>query len=328
MIKLFQRKGKILLLALFMLVTFTACATPRGSDGKTKVDQIISSETIKVNRDEVNIKDIANKKLKAQLTKQSVIEIKPLSFGDAMKNGWFDGLIVWPIAQVINFIANATDAGMGIIIATVLIQLLVFALTGKSQMSTQRMQEIQPEIQAIQNKYKGRTDDRSKMMMYQETQAIYAKYDIHPFGTMLVTFLQLPIMMGMYYATMRASSVLLGNFMGMSLQKTPVQAFQDWDFAVLFVYALMIVLQFLSVKLPQWLKKYQDKKDHVKTHDYRQEGNSTQNTMNMTMYFMTVMFAFIYVSWPVAMSFYWAVSNIFRIIQQIVLHRVMNKKKG
>ena len=56
-------------------------------------------------------------------------------------------------------------------------------------MSTQRMQEIQPEIQKIQNKYKDKTDERSKMQMAQEMQNIYQKYDIHPFGSMLITFI-------------------------------------------------------------------------------------------------------------------------------------------
>ena len=62
----------------------------------------------------------------------------------------------------------------------------------------------QPEIQKIQNKYKDKTDERSKMQMAQEMQNLYQKYDIHPFGSMLITFIQLPIMMGMYYATMRS----------------------------------------------------------------------------------------------------------------------------
>jgi membrane protein insertase Oxa1/YidC/SpoIIIJ len=78
-----------------------------------------------------------------------------------MSKGWFEGLIVWPIAQIINLISSKTDAGVGIILTTLLIQMLVFVFTRKSQMSTQRMQEIQPEIQKIQNKYKDKTDERS-----------------------------------------------------------------------------------------------------------------------------------------------------------------------
>lgn len=49
------------------------------------------------------------------------------------------------------------------------------------------------------------------------------------------------------------------------------------------------------------------------------------NTMNTTMYFSTAMIAFLYISWPIAMSFYWLVSSIIRIIQSVVLHKIMNK---
>ena len=89
---------------------------------------------------------------------------------------------------------------------TLLIQLIVFMFTRKSQMSSQRMQEIQPEMQKIQNKYKDKTDDRSKMMMYQETQNLYKKNDNHPFRTNIEMIKHLPKMMSKYYATIRAAS--------------------------------------------------------------------------------------------------------------------------
>ena len=66
----------------------------------------------------------------------------------------------------------------------------------------------------------------------------------------------------------------------------------------------MIVCQLLSMKMPQILKKIQDKKDHVKEKKYAEENqNSMMNTMNTTMYFSTAMIAFLYISWPIAMSF-------------------------
>ena len=58
--------------------------------------------------------------------------------------------------------------------------MLVFVFTRKSQMSTQRMQEISPEIQKIQNKYKDKTDERSKMQMAQEMQNFYQNMIFHP----------------------------------------------------------------------------------------------------------------------------------------------------
>lgn len=327
----FKKNMKILFVCFFVLLTCTACSSPRGKDGKTKVDEIIASEQVEVKKSDVNTTDISDEKLIKEykkLGKNDMITIEPTTFSDAFGDGWFDGLIVWPIATLINKVSAATDAGIGIIVATVLIQLIVLAITGKSQMSSQRMQEVQPEIEAIQNKYKGKTDDASRMKMYQETQAIYSKYDIHPFGTMLVTFIQLPIMMGMYYATMRAYSVIDGSFLGMSLSQTPLEAFKAFNIGIIIIYILMIVGQLGSLKLPQWLKKHQDKVDGVKKKNYgKQQQSTTQSTMNMYMYMMTLMFAFIYLSWPAAMAFYWFVTSAFRMIQSVVLHKVMNKKK-
>lgn len=325
-----QNKSKILFLCLFIVMTCTACSNPRGTDGKTKLDEIISSEKIEIQKGLVNVDEIEDQELAkeyAKLKDTDMITIEPTSFTDAMSDGWFDGLIVWPIAQIINTLSSFTDSGVGIILTTLLIQIIVFLFTRKSQMSSQRMQEIQPEMQKIQDKYKDKTDDRSKMMMYQETQKLYQKYDIHPFGSMLVMFIQLPIMMGMYYATMRAASVVYGSFFGLPFSGTPMDGFRNLEFGYIIIYVLMIVFQLLALKMPQILKKMQDKKDNVKHKKYAESSNSTMNTMNTTMYFTTAMIAFLYISWPIAMSFYYLVTSVIRTIQAVILHFVMNKKK-
>lgn len=331
-----RSKWKILFLCGFVLMGLAGCSAPRGTDGKTKVDQIIASEKIEIPKSQVNTTEIGDETLKKEYGKlkdSDTITIEPTGFGATLSQSWFDGLIVWPIAQLINVFASWTDAGVGIILATLLIQLVVFAFTYKSQLASQRMQEIQPELTRIQNKYKDKTDDRSRMLMAQETQKIYQKYDIHPFGTILVTFIQLPIMMGMYYATMRASAVVYGSFLGMSLSETPIEAFKSLgtgsvQWGPIIIYLLMIVMQIVSLKLPQWLKKYDDKKNGVRRKKYLKENdNPMASTMNMTMYFTTAMIAFMYLSWPIAMSFYWFVSSCVRSLMQLYMHFVLMKKQ-
>ena len=331
-----RSKWKILFLCGFVLMGLAGCSAPRGTDGKTKVDQIIASEKIEIPKSQVNTTEIGDETLKKEYGKlkdSDTITIEPTGFGATLSQSWFDGLIVWPIAQLINVFASWTDAGVGIILATLLIQLVVFAFTYKSQLASQRMQEIQPELTRIQNKYKDKTDDRSRMLMAQETQKIYQKYDIHPFGTILVTFIQLPIMMGMYYATMRASAVVYGSFLGMSLSETPIEAFKSLgtgsvQWGPIIIYLLMIVMQIVSLKLPQWLKKYDDKKNGVRRKKYLKENdNPMASTMNMTMYFTTAMIAFMYLSWPIAMSFYWFVYSCVRSLMQLYMHFVLMKKQ-
>ncbi|WP_296240956.1 membrane protein insertase YidC [uncultured Faecalicoccus sp.] len=330
MANLLKGKMKILFLCLFVLLTCTACSSPRATDGKLKVDQIISSEKVEIRKDLVNVTDIEDKDLKKEYAKyddDDLITIEPMTFGEAFSSGWFTGLIVWPLAQLINIIASFTDAGWGIILTTILIQGVVFLFTKKSQMSSQRMQEIQPEMQRIQNKYAGKTDDHSRLMMAQETQKLYQKYDIHPFGTLLVTLIQLPIMMGVYYAMTRASSVVLGSFMGISLSQTPLYGFQHLEIAYIVIYVLMIICSLVSLKMPQILKKRQDKIDHVKKKEYLDTNNSAMNSMNTTMYFSTGLIAILYISWPIAMAFYWLVSSLTRMCFSVFLHAMIVKQK-
>ena len=138
---------------------------------------------------------------------------------------------------------------------------LIFLLTFKSQISQQRMQELQPEMTRIQEKYKGKNDERSKMLMAQETQKLYTDNDIHPFGSILVMFIQLPIMMGMFYATMRAATTVYGTFMGMSLARTPLDGFKAMQIAPIAVYVLMILMSLIQLQIPKWLNKYSARKN-------------------------------------------------------------------
>lgn len=327
--KTLLEKFRILFLCLLVAMSLSACSNPRGADGKTKLDQIIALKEETLNVDQINIQDISDEQLKEEIisSKQTTVTIPATTWASSWKKGWFDGLIVWPIAQMINLFASFTDAGWGIILATLIIQLLIFAFTYKSQISQQRMQEIQPQMTRIQNKYAGKNDERSKMLMAQEMQKLYADNDIHPFGSILMMFIQLPVMMGMFYATMRAVTTVYGSFMGMPLSETPLQGFQNLQWGPITVYVLMIVMSLLQMQLPKWLSKLSGK-DKPKNYADRkaEENNPMTSTMNMTMYMTTGLIAFMYISWPIAMSFYWLVSSIIRAGTTVLSHFVSEKE--
>ena len=92
--------------------------------------------------------------------------------------GFFTAILIYPMAQIINFLSEYVGVTLAIIILTLAIQVLTYRSTVKSTVMTQRMQLIQPEVQKLQEKYKDRTDQQSQMKMGQETQALYKKYDI------------------------------------------------------------------------------------------------------------------------------------------------------
>ena len=322
-----KSKKKFLAVIMVMVFVLTGCSNPRGESGKTYVNSIIASEDVEVKRSQVDLPDDKEiqKKYK-DMKPEDIIHIKKTTFGDAMSEGWFNGLIVWPIAQLINITSSFTDAGVGIIITTLLIQFIIFLFSIKSQVATQKMQSIQPELNKIQAKYAGRNDDRSKMLQAQEMQALYKKNQINPFGTILVTFIQFPVIFGMYYASMRAYAVVSGSFYGIDLTMTPIEGFsaQSWWHVIIFL--LMIVFQLVSFKMPQWLQEYRKKKNHVKEKKYAQQKQSGMaGSMNMMMYMSTGMIAIFAINWPLAMSFYWLVGSVVRVLQNILVHKFFIK---
>ena len=323
----FKQKTKLILVSLLMIVALTGCTSPRGKSGKTYVDSIITIKEEQVEKQYVDFKDKAEADKYKDYKPTDLITIEKTTFKEALGEGWFNGLIVFPIAQLINLVADYTDAGIGIIAATFLIQLIIFLFSIKSQVANQKMQEMQPELMKIQNKYAGKTDDRSKMMQAQEMQALYSKNKINPFSTILITFLQFPVIIGMYQATMRAFSVVTGSFIGINLAKTPLEGIKvgQWAFAV--IYVLMILFQLISFKVPQWLQAYRKKKNHIKEKKYAQPKKEPgmMNSMNTMMYMSTGMIAIFAINWPLGMSFYWLVGSIVRVLQNLVVHKFFIK---
>ena len=121
----------------------------------------------------------------------------------SLDQGFFDFFLVMPIAKGILLFNNLTgNIAYGVIIMTVLINLLMLPIMVKSTVSTQKMQMIQPEIERIQNKYRGREDQEAKIKMSNEMQKLYKKHDISMFAS-LTTFLTLPIMIAMWQAAQR-----------------------------------------------------------------------------------------------------------------------------
>ena len=118
------------------------------------------------------------------------------------------GGIFGPIAEVLGWIMDALfrftsafgvmNIGLCIILFTLVMKLLMFPLTLNQQKSSKLMAVMQPEIQAIQKKYKGKTDNDSMMKMNVETRAVYEKYGTSMTGGCLPLLIQLPIMLALY----------------------------------------------------------------------------------------------------------------------------------
>ena len=118
------------------------------------------------------------------------------------------GFIIGPVAKLLGYlmegIFNVLDLigipniGLSIIIFTIIIYMLMMPLTIKQQKFSKLSAKINPELQAIQAKYKGKNDQESSMAMNRETQAVYDKYGVSPTGSCLQLLIQMPILFALY----------------------------------------------------------------------------------------------------------------------------------
>lgn len=245
----------------------------------------------------------------------------PLS--DVTNDGIFTVILTYPLAQAINFLSQYIGVFFAVALVTVVLNAIIIALTFKSNVAMQRMQDIQPEVQKIQMKYEGRKDQASQQKMSYELQNLYQKYDINPMGSLLTTFIQFPVLISMYAAVRRSAAVANGTFLGASLSMTPREAFASKTWVIIFIYIAMIVLQFLSTSIVRWLQIAKLKKEAEKKHKPF-EKPANQNAFMM--YGMVVFIGFIMLSWPAALSLYYSIYSIVNIAKTIIIDKLTTER--
>ncbi|MCM1188672.1 MAG: YidC/Oxa1 family membrane protein insertase [bacterium] len=112
------------------------------------------------------------------------------------------------IAKLLGYIMNAIffvidkiglpNVGLAIILFTIVVNLLMLPLTIKQQKFSKLSAKMNPEMQAINKKYEGKTDQDSMMAKNQEIQALYAKYGVSASGSCVQLLIQMPILFALY----------------------------------------------------------------------------------------------------------------------------------
>lgn len=118
------------------------------------------------------------------------------------------GRILGPIAKLLGYIMEGIffvldkigipNTGLAIILFTIVIYLIMMPLTIKQQKFSKLSIKMNPELQAVQAKYKGKNDNDSMMAMNMETKAIYAKYGVSPTGSCVQLLIQMPVLFALY----------------------------------------------------------------------------------------------------------------------------------
>ncbi len=115
--------------------------------------------------------------------------------------GWISSLLGY-VMEGIFFVLDKIGIpfiGLAIIIFTLVIYIILSPLTYRQQKFSKLQAKMAPELNAINEKYKGKNDNDSMMARNTETQAVYAKYGVSPTGSCLQLVIQLPILWSLYH---------------------------------------------------------------------------------------------------------------------------------
>ena len=158
-------------------------------------------------------------------------------------------------------------------------------------------------LNRLQKKYAGKTDQESMMKQNQEMLAIYQKYKINPMAGCLFALIQLPIFIAFFEAIQRTPVIFEDKFLGLQLGTTPAVGIGTSTFYAYIILILIIAgTTFFSFKL-------------------NATGNMEDPTMKMMPTMMTGMILVTGIFMPTGLGIYWVTSNLFTIVQNILIKR-------
>lgn len=234
--------------------------------------------------------------------------------------GIFDFILTIPIAKGILFISNYLGGIVGGVVGmTIFVNLLILPIMVKSTVSSQKMQLIQPEIEKIQMKYRGRNDQASQMRMSVEIQNLYKKHNISMFAS-FTTFLTLPIMLAMWQSVQRLEVIYTTTFFGLNLGEKPLEMITSGKWQYLIIVIIVGLTQFFAIQINQIMLK----------RNRKYKPSSQQKQMNQMNYMMTIMIVWFALSMPTAMSLYWITTNLITVARTVYiqLYHIEKQDKG
>ncbi|MEG0448933.1 MAG: membrane protein insertase YidC [Lysinibacillus sp.] len=211
--------------------------------------------------------------------------------------GFWNEFIVWPLVSAIDFFASKLGTyAWGIIAVTIIIRLAILPLMIKQTKSSKKMQEVQPKMKELKEKYASK-DAQTQQKYQQEMMKLMSESGVNPLAGCLPMLIQMPILIGFYHAISRMNATTevynLGSFFMFPLgEPAPVLAI------------LAGLMQFLVLRT----------------------GPSMDNPqMKMMMYIMPFMIIAFGMALPAALSLYWVIGNIISILQNLFIYKPWKK---
>jgi YidC/Oxa1 family membrane protein insertase len=228
--------------------------------------------------------------------------------------GWFY-FITKPMFKLIDYFYRLVgNFGVAILIVTVLVKLLFFPLANKSYASMAKMKALQPQMQAVRERY---PDDKARQQ--QELMELYKKEKINPLAGCLPIVIQIPVFFSLYKVLFVTIEMRHAPFFGWIKDLSapdPTTVFNlfgliAWDPSHLPMLGpfLMIGAWPLVMGVTMWLQM-------------KLNPAPPDPTQKMMMDWMPVIFTFMLASFSAGLVIYWAWNNLLSVIQQsIIMHK-------
>ena len=250
--------------------------------------------------------------------------------------GPFYALFVFPGASLVLSIMysmkdawGGTNALLAIFLLLLIIRVITLLISIRSTIQNEKMQEIQGKVAEINAKYKDQKDNESRQKKQIEVSAIYKKHNVKPFAAFEQIFITMPIFLVVYRVITILRPLKDTNLFNIwNLSETPMEQIfsnlTNGGWVYIFFLLLVVPVQILSQKLPQFLTK----KRSSSAKAISSKGNDQMKKMKTIQTVMMVFMAFILVTSATGIGLYWFLSSVFSILQTLFLHKlIMNGKK-
>jgi YidC/Oxa1 family membrane protein insertase len=204
-------------------------------------------------------------------------------------------LLLWTLNMFHSVIPNY---GVAIILLTVLVRVLFWPLTHKSTDSMRRMQEVQPQIKALQEKYK-----KDPQRAQQEVMKFYKENKVNPMGGCLPMVVQIPVFIALFTVLRNAIELRYSGFLWISDLSQPENLFAG---SIPYIGSLNILPLLMSASMI-WQQKLSTPATAATPEQQQQQ--------KMMMFMMPIMMLFFFYSMPSGLVLYWTTSNLLMIGQ-------------
>ena len=271
------------------------------------------------------------------------VKMDSISWGEAWQHGFLEGLIVYPVACLVDALSYSFDPGLSgvgqiwaLVLTTIIVRLLVVLLTFKSTLDQQKMTALQPQIAKIQAKYpNSNTNQAEQAWVSQETMALYRRNKVNPLSSILAIIIQFPVFVSVWGALQGSAALSSGEVLNLRLSDSIWSVLSNfsgtwyanttgwWTAGILFI--LMAATQFCAMKLPQWINAARNKK--LSKTSANPAADRTARTQKMVSWFMLIFTIVLGISLPAAMGVYWAIGGLVAMAQTAIIQGIMRRKK-